>query len=493
MKTRTTKQNLLTTKAIENAKVEPPNKELWLNDGDCLRLRVLVSGKTWYFRYRSSNSTSTSKTRIGSYPAISLAEARKEAQRLREQRESGLDPNEVIKAEEARKRQEVELQNQQAPKVLTMDELFDLYDANHGVTLEAHNRAVTKSRWKCHISVAIGKMDVLKATKHPVMAHYNQSVKNGKSATPRAALTLLLRVMKWAEQTGYVDENHPLLRLQLPSKIRTISADQLPENFNAKDYLAKHGKEIIGQDGEDDKAGRALQFSELVILLSQQLPHSTQAETGKCMMKLMLATGIRASETIRIRWDWISFDDRVLLLPAGSMKKQKMHHVYLSDYALKQLAAMEAVRINGFVFPASTKSDSPILRSNVGKDITNRQFYRSIDESDEEYEARLAHRLSNRRARTDYQRYNLPGGKWTLYDIRRTVATRFQELGFDEGMVRRVLAHAPQTVTDRYARYGFWPDRCNALDTLGKAIESCEKGTVPLLSGTNVVPMRKSA
>jgi integrase len=99
-----------------------------------------------------------------------------------------------------------------------------------------------------------------------------------------------------------------------------------------------------------------------------------------------------------------------------------------------------------------------------------------------------------RRAKQDYDLYNLPGGKWTLYDLRRTVATRMEELGVERDMVARVLAHArpDAKTTGRYARHTHWEQRCKTLDLLGSALEHCENGQLPLVEGGNVVQLKRA-
>ncbi|MBV1776031.1 tyrosine-type recombinase/integrase [Burkholderiaceae bacterium DAT-1] len=489
MATKTIRSNLLTAIEVKNARLTENKREDWLNDGDGLRLRIRPSGKTWYFVYQEKRGDPPIKLRIGTYPAIQLADARNLAITYRNQRAEGLDPRAEIEAEEQQKAADAV----QETGEISMNQLYELYDQSQGPLLDPHNRAVTRSRWKCHVAIAIGSVKVKDANKQPVMAHYNELAKKGKSSTPRAAISLLVRVMKWAEQSGLCSDTHPLLRMQVPVKTRTTNHHQAPETFNAAAYLEKHGKEVIGQEAEDDKAGRALQFHELVTLLHERLPKSTQALTGICMMRFMLATGIRASETIRIRWAWIVKSERLLIIPSGSMKKRRMHHVYLSDFAMKQLEIMEAQRLNDFVFPAAIKENAPVRRDNVGTDIVCRQFHRDRSETDEQYKARVARRMVTRRARNEIDLYNLPGGRWTLYDLRRTVATRLQQLGFDEGMVGTILAHAPKekSATDLYARYGHWEMRCRALDSLGTALAGCESGSTPNLAN-NIIYFRKT-
>ena len=488
-------RDLLTeTKISKGAK--PKEKEYLLGDGDGLFLRVRPTGaKDWLFKYKSS--TGIKKIGLGSYPDRTLASAREEANRLRQQRTEGVDPVEA--REEERTRQEAEMLErvkleQQAALVMTMDELFESWDSSHGVTLDTHWRAVRRSHWRCHITPVLGHQKIDIAEKQPMLQRYDQMVREGKEETARRVLALLKQVVAWGIERQYVADDHPLGRLVLPKKQRSVRSDQLPENFDIQQYLTARGEEAVGNDLEDSLAGRALQFSELVTLLSDLLPKSTQALTGKHLMCLMLATGIRSSEAVRLRWQWIDIERRLMIIPAGSMKKRKMHHIHLSEYAIRQLDAMQAIRTGDFVFPAPRKENDHILRTNVGNDISSRQFYRAPDESNAKFEARLAKRMQCRRAKQDYDLYNLPGGKWTLYDLRRTVATRMEELGVERDIVARVLAHArpDAKTTGRYARHTHWEQRCKTLDLLGSALELCANGQLSLVDGGNVVQLKRA-
>lgn len=513
--------NLLTVTEIKNAKLPPGKKEASLSDGGGLfvRLRLRSDGsiqKTFIFRLNDLRHTigDADARTLGGNGSITLQQARVESARLRPIRKGDnplaakreaeraeleaqerlrLEDLERVRLAEAAAQAQAHAERLEA-EAMSMDRLFEAWDASHGTTLDTHWRAVRRSHWRCHISPIVGSEKIQAADKQAILQHYDKMVREGKEETGRRALALLKQVIAWGVERQHVLDDHPLTRLIIPKKQRVIRADQLPENFDIQSYLSVRGNEAVGDDLEDSLAGRALQFSELVTLLSDLLPKSTQALTGRHLMRLMLATGIRSSEAVRLRWQWIDIDRRLMIIPAGSMKKRKMHHIHLSEYAVRQLDAMEAIRTGDFVFPAPRKENDHILRTNVGNDISSRQFYRAPDESLTKFEARLAKRMQCRRAKQDYDLYNLPGGKWTLYDLRRTVATRMEELGVERDMVARVLAHArpDAKTTGRYARHTHWEQRCKTLDLLGNALEHCESGQLPLVEGGNVVQLKRA-
>ena len=57
----------------------PPEKEIWVADGDGLALRIQKAGSlSWYFRYRlGGRDSKLERLFIGKYPDLPLAAARK--------------------------------------------------------------------------------------------------------------------------------------------------------------------------------------------------------------------------------------------------------------------------------------------------------------------------------------------------------------------------------------------------------------------------------
>jgi hypothetical protein len=89
----------LTAIEIKNAK--PKEKEYKLSDGNGLFLLVKPSGgKLWRLKYRFSGKEKV--IALGKYPGVSLADARKDRERLRSNIATGLDPASERKEEKNR-------------------------------------------------------------------------------------------------------------------------------------------------------------------------------------------------------------------------------------------------------------------------------------------------------------------------------------------------------------------------------------------------------
>ena len=86
--------------------VKPKDKDYVLTDGDGLQLRVRVNrSMQWNFNYRHPVTKNRINMALGSYPEVSLAQARKKTVEARELLAQGIDPkaqrNELLEAKRA--------------------------------------------------------------------------------------------------------------------------------------------------------------------------------------------------------------------------------------------------------------------------------------------------------------------------------------------------------------------------------------------------------
>lgn len=85
---------------IKSAK--PRDKEYLLSDGEGLYLRIRPTGKAWAYRYR--DGTQDVKLSLGTYPAVSLSEARAKARIEAGKRASGVDVRQARREDEEKRR-----------------------------------------------------------------------------------------------------------------------------------------------------------------------------------------------------------------------------------------------------------------------------------------------------------------------------------------------------------------------------------------------------
>ena len=96
----------MTDTQIKNAK--PQSKDYPIYDGNGLLLLIKSTGtKIWQFRYYRPITNNRTTVSFGSYPEVSLQQARKRRDEARELIKQGIDPQEYKAEEEQRKHEEI--------------------------------------------------------------------------------------------------------------------------------------------------------------------------------------------------------------------------------------------------------------------------------------------------------------------------------------------------------------------------------------------------
>ena len=190
-----------------------------------LALRVQYGGsKTWFYRYRAADPADRSKIkqrryRLGSYPAMSLADARTAWRDARAIVDEGGDP------------QAAKMVEQQA--ALTFDAMaqrwldLDQADNKSRPEVERKLRVNVLSQWTGREAASISKADV---------ASLLDSLReDGKDTTARRVYSMLNRLFRWAEGRDYVAAN-PVRGLERGSDVkrdRVLSDDEVARVWQA--------------------------------------------------------------------------------------------------------------------------------------------------------------------------------------------------------------------------------------------------------------------
>ena len=95
-------KNILTDKAVRNAKLEAGQKRKKLSDGEGLYLLITPKGKYWRFDYRFGKRKTLA---LGVYPTVSLKDARERHTEARELIARSIDPSEHRKQQLKLKKQ----------------------------------------------------------------------------------------------------------------------------------------------------------------------------------------------------------------------------------------------------------------------------------------------------------------------------------------------------------------------------------------------------
>ncbi|OGB05447.1 MAG: hypothetical protein A3G29_10840 [Burkholderiales bacterium RIFCSPLOWO2_12_FULL_64_99] len=312
--------------------------------------------------------------------------------------------------------------------------------------------------------------------------------------------TTLLRDLTRADLIGLLDEQRSAGRHRTAqmmwADMRQMLTFALDRQLINSDPLSGVEKaRIVGKATERD---RFLTEAELS-LLDKQILASGLAFRSSCAIWLTLATGVRVGELVGAIWSTalpdsplertqrisalqdvanldgakigiVDQDSRTWYLP--DTKNQRDHSVHLSDFALKVLKQLCQVRehlkdgdpgeLSPWIFPGENNR-LPIKRASIGKQIADRQKDQGS-------------RLKQRTKAHDSLR--LPGGHWTMHDLRRTTGTMMAELGVSGDVIDECLNHVIESnVRRRYVRTRRLDDQRKAFDLIGSKLTSIVTAT----------------
>lgn len=422
-------EKLLSDRKCQSARII--QGETLLADGGNLYLRIRPQGKDWLFIYRLDGKQP--KLGLGSYPDVTLAEARDLALEARKLLAQGTDPRAHRKAQEEARRAASAI-SQALPQ--TVKDLFE----------EWHRRDLSRRR-------ADGGTAVERAFKKDVLPEIGNLP---LSAVRRAHITQLLDKIADRGVTRTVGVVLADLRQMFAfGQIR----DLLPTDptFGLK-KASWHG---IAQERD-----RVLSDPE-IMHLSKALPTSDLIEESQHGIWIMLATLARVGELSKAQWPHLDLDVGTWTIPAENAKNGIEHVINLSQFARKHFLAIQRKakasakkakrKMSSHVFPARRHQGHVCVKT-MAKQISDRQ------RGD-------AEPMSRRSPQTSA--LLLPGGKWTPHDLRRTGATIMGNLGIRPDVIEKCLNHVEQNRMKRiYQRQELRPEMTHAWSLLGSHLEA---------------------
>jgi integrase len=330
-----------------------------------LAIRVNRTSKTWVYVGRLGRHASRHK--LGSFPEMTLAQARQEALRWRLMLAQGKSP--VVERERARRQRQVSFSG-------ICDDFFA--DNRRRGLRRAHEtereiRRELVSRW--------GKRAVTDIDRADVLAVIDACLARGAPYQAHHLFGYCSRVFNWAIERG-LRQTSPCAHMWPSSLI-----------------------------GAKEPRTRVLTDDELRALWVVADP----------FVKMLILTGQRRGEVAGMRWSEISTASNgavVWTIPRERMKMKSAHVVPLVGEVIALLERLP--RINEWVF---------------GRPI--RGF--------------------------DHIRKRLPGGDWTLQDVRRTVRTHLSALPVSDMVRELVIGHTKRGLHRVYDQYAYLDEKRQAL------------------------------
>ncbi len=289
----------LTTKAVDALKPAQSRREIADDLARGLYLIVQPSGaRSWAVRYRIDGRPV--KDTIGSYPAVSLADAREQARERLAKIANGVDP----RAEREAKRQ-AEAEAKANTLAAVADDFVRLHCQRRNRSWREQERILRR-----HVLPRLGDLPIDAVRRRDVARTLDELGHMPQAA--RVTLAALRKMFNWAIERGIVEANPCTVIKAAPirRRDRVLSDDELRRVWHAA-----------------DAAGYPF----------------------GAYVKMLILTGCRRGEIAGLRW--ADIDGDAFTIAAENYKTGRSHVVPLSRLALEVLASVPRIEGVDRVFP----------------------------------------------------------------------------------------------------------------------------------------------
>ncbi len=368
----------------------------------------------WILRFVSPVTAKRRDMGLGTYPVVSIRDARTRAFEARLKLEDGIDPLEEKRcdAEEARKKASIPTFEEAARTVHA--------DISAGFRNPKH-----KNQWintlQASIFPALGKRPVNELGP----ADFAGCLKPIWLEKPETASRIKQRcdaVMEWCAANGYI----------MASPVRVV--DKLLPKQPGKRERVEHQPAVPWR---------------LLPNLFRDVLHAGDTTRTKSMLELLILTACRSGEVRQMRWDEIDFVNAIWIVPASRMKAKVIHRVPLAPRAIAILKSQlqQSETGEGLVFPS--RKHTPI------SDMTLTKFLRDQNV------------LSD-----------TPGRIATAHGFRSSFRDWASENGYPKDVAERALAHTVKNAVEaayhrtdlidqRRVAMAEWERYCLTIDVVG--------------------------
>ncbi len=338
--------NLLTDKAIRAAlKNAAAGSPATLSDGGGLTLIARPDGGGWW-RFRYWFVGRENRLSLGTYPAVSLSDARSRRDEARKQVAGGIDPS-VLRKDEKRERAvravaEKAVANGEAAPGTFEAVAREWLSTVHEAKVSAGHAERTRIRLENDVFPWIGARPIGAIEAPELLAALRKIEERGAIETAHRAKDACGQVFRYGIAAGYCSRN--------PAADLRDALKPVPTRHHAAIVDPKKGGE----------------------LLRDMLAYAGHPVT-RAALSLSALLLLRPGELRQLEWAWIDFDAATATIPGDLMKRSKAdkangapHVVPLAPQALAVLRDVFALTAGGrYVFPTQYDAMRPMSENTV--------------------------------------------------------------------------------------------------------------------------------
>ena len=305
-------------------KAKSKDKSITLFDGGGLFLMVTPSGgKLWRFKYRFNRKEK--KLAFGTYPEISLLDARKRRDEARSQIAHGIDPSVVRKAQKQANTEATETFE------IIAREWFQKF---LNTWKESHSKRII-GRLERDVFPFIGQTPISEIKAPELLAVLRRIEARGTFELAHRIRTICGQVFRYAVATGRAERDPATDLRGALTPVQTINRAAITDPKKVGELL------------------RAIDVYEGSFVV-------------QCALKLAPLVFVRPGELRHAEWSEIDFENAEWNITATKMKMKEPHLVPLSKQAIEILTKLKELTGSGrYVFPGRTSerpmSDNAIL------------------------------------------------------------------------------------------------------------------------------------
>ncbi len=388
------------------------DKEVTLGDGGYLYFRKRKGGgSSWILRYKFLGKPR--KIRLGTYPDMTLAEARMEARKARVMIDKQEDP--LVTREAARS---------EFLRRSSFSQLCEDWFGSEVLGRSVKNPRAARSLLDMYILPALGKKAVVEIEPMDVTRMLD-GVKKRFPSVANAMLRITRRVFSFAVRRRIIQYNPTF---------------DLSQRLDA--------------GGPEKSRSRTLNLDELARLLAALRSTPSFGTENLLLTKLLLALCVRKGELMGARWEEFDLEGRttqgpVWHMPGARTKTGEPLDVPLVPQVVDWLGQLKVIGgKSDWIFPRRRYDRHAAIQHASGNTLNAALL-------------RVDHGLRH----------------FTVHDLRRTARTHLAALGIRREVAEKCLGHKLRGVEGTYDRYDYFKERRSALDSWTSLLLSSDSGS----------------